>query len=149
MKSIWGPCSLGRPGGPLLERQFVQRYPSYRQGGSYCQNPLRYLVIVSGLKPNTQGQNRHSRREGKSQNSHQTWQLILGYDCTLILIKFTMKVGAGALAHYFKYVIDLHIDRRLIPCLMSDAKSDANRWPNFAHRFQIDKNNWIGDIQIC
>lgn len=54
MKSIWGPCSPGRlGGGPLLERQFVQRYPSYGQGGSYCQNPLCYLVIVSVLIPNT------------------------------------------------------------------------------------------------
>lgn len=50
MKSIWGPCSPGRLGEPLLERQFVQRYPSYRQGGSRCQNPLCYLVIVLGQK---------------------------------------------------------------------------------------------------
>lgn len=60
MKSIWGPCSPGRLGEPLLERQFVQRYPSYRQGGSYCQNPLCYLVIALGLTPNTKAMSKTS-----------------------------------------------------------------------------------------
>lgn len=41
MKSIWGPRPLGRPrGAPLLERQFVRRYPSYEQGGSYWRKIL-------------------------------------------------------------------------------------------------------------
>lgn len=53
MKSICGPCSPGRLGGPLLERRFVRRYPSYGQGGSHCQKPLCYLVIVSVLTPNS------------------------------------------------------------------------------------------------
>lgn len=68
MKSIWGPCSPGRLGGPLLERQFVQRYPSYGQGGFYCQKPLCYLVIVSVLVPNTKVKT-DSRKVGKSFNS--------------------------------------------------------------------------------
>lgn len=50
MKSICGPCSPGRLRRPLLERQFVRRYPSYGQGGSHFQKPLCYLVIVSVLK---------------------------------------------------------------------------------------------------
>lgn len=37
--------------GPLLERQFVRRYPSYRQGGSHRQQPLWYLVTDSTLTP--------------------------------------------------------------------------------------------------
>ena len=43
-KAVWGG------GGPLFERQFAKRYPSY--GGEGSQKPplLRYLVIVSTLR---------------------------------------------------------------------------------------------------